>query len=125
MTDEINKISNITVNKNNVTNQGMSVNKRFNQIGEGYQGGTIEITSGATVELPIDQLTTPGMYQLQFISGDSGATVQVGPDNGGTILPMDEIYVGEVSDGRVSSGVTIKIKAVGGDVTVETFVAEA
>jgi len=116
----------ININKGEIKDQGLAAqNIRLSQTGTGFQAGEITIGAGVTVDLPVDNLTTPGRYVIQLTEVATGASLQVGPDNGGSILPMDEVAeAGEPIAGRVSSGVTIKLKAISGQVKANCFVAE-
>lgn len=116
--------NNISLTDGAIKDRGIGVNSQtVTQTGTGYQSGTLVIASGATVALPVDELTTPGKYVIIYISGDSAATLQIGPDDTG-ITVMDELEETESAAGRVSSGVVIDLKASDGDVVVEFFVAE-
>jgi len=115
----------ININKGTIRDRGLKVNNLvLSQTGSGYQSGTLDIGAGVTVDLPIDELTTAGVWNLQVSEAATGATLQVGPNNGGAILPMDELNETEVASGRIASGAGVKLKAIGGAVKVEFFVAE-
>jgi len=124
MANEIRIANSITVNKGNVKNQGIGMASRFDQVGNGYQSGTIDLASTVEISLPVDELTTPGFYTITVNSLDSGAMVQVGPDATG-IVPMDSLEMElATTSGFINTGSVIKIVATGGDAQIAFFVAE-
>ena len=126
MSNEIKIINTILLNKGESKNQGLTVDDKFTQTGNGYQGTTLNLTAAADTVVPVDKLTTGTYWNVKVTSLDSGASVQVGPESGGVIIPLDELdEEGEGAGGKLESSAVLRVKAIGGDAQVAYFVTEA
>lgn len=123
MVNEITTSSSVKVKKGLVDKNGIPVkSKKINQAGTGYTGDTLTLAVGVDTVIPVGNLTTPGIWQVRH-SGSAG-TLEVGPEDTGAIVPLDELNPGEDAKGRIKVGAVLRVRALTAIVLCEYFVVE-
>lgn len=124
MAGEITITSSVRVIKVPIDQNGIQVtNEKVDQSGSGYVGDTLTLAVGVDTVIPFTNLTVPGIWQVRH-SGILGGTLDVGPESGGVIIPLDNLNTGEVAMGRIKSGVVLRVRALVAVIVAEFFIVE-
>lgn len=123
MAKELSITNSIQLTNGEIKGQGIVVSgTQFDQTGNGYQSGSLTLSAGVDTVVPVNELTTPGLWVIQH-AGSAG-TLEIGPESGGVIVPLDKLKPGEVASGRIKSGVVLRVQAITADLVAAFFIAE-